>query len=135
MIEQTNEQAQIMISPDKTVLSVVVPVYNEAEVLPEFHRRLSRVLQSMSVVAEIIYVDDGSTDDTLKVTEQLRENDTYVAIIELTRNFGKEIAMTAGIDHAVGDAVVVIDADLQDPPELIPELVKNWLEGYDVVYA
>jgi len=82
---------------------------------------------------EVLYVNDGSTDDTLSVLHQLRE--PHVAIINLSRNFGKEIALTAGLDHARGDAVIVIDADLQDPPEVIPELVQKWHEGFDVVYA
>src|SRR5262245_27079127 len=117
------------------LLSVVVPAYNEEEVLPEFHQRLSAALGTMPGAAEIIYVNDGSTDRTLAEMRQLRAADPRVAILDLSRNFGKEIALTAGLDHAAGDAVVVIDADLQDPPELIPELVKHWLDGYDVVYA
>jgi glycosyltransferase involved in cell wall biosynthesis len=114
-------------------LSVVVPCYNEEEVLPEFHRRLSAVLNSLGADWEILYVNDGSTDGTLRVVEGVA--DPRVAIIDLSRNFGKEIAMTAGLDYARGDAVVLIDADLQDPPELIPELVQKWREGFDVVYA
>jgi glycosyltransferase involved in cell wall biosynthesis len=116
-------------------LSVVVPVYNEEEVLPEFHRRLSDILNTISMGMEIVYVNDGSTDRTLSVMQGLRASDERVAIIDLSRNFGKEIAMTAGLDLGNGDVIVIIDADLQDPPELIPELVKYWLEGYDVVYA
>ncbi|HWQ95668.1 MAG TPA: glycosyltransferase family 2 protein, partial [Gammaproteobacteria bacterium] len=84
---------------------------------------------------EIVFVNDGSTDNTPEVLYRLREQDPRVAVVELSRNFGKEIALTAGLDHAQGEAVVVIDADLQDPPELIPELIKQWREGYDVVYA
>jgi glycosyltransferase involved in cell wall biosynthesis len=114
-------------------LSVVVPVYNEEEVLPEFHKRLTAVLASIKTSCEIIYVNDGSMDKSLKVIESI--NDPRITIIDLSRNFGKEIALTAGIDHANGDAVVVIDADLQDPPELIPELMNKWQQGYDVVYA
>lgn len=117
------------------LISVVVPAYNEEEVLAEFHERLSNILGSMSIDAEIIYVNDGSTDKTLGVISRLREYDSRVAIVDLSRNFGKEIALTAGLDHASGDAVVVMDADLQDPPELIPEFVKYWQEGCDVVYA
>lgn len=116
-------------------LSVVVPAYNEQEVLPEFHRRLGAVLDSMQIRAEIVYVNDGSRDDTLAVMQTLQQNDLRVAVVDLSRNFGKEIALTAGLDHTHGDAVVVIDADLQDPPELIPELVNQWQAGYDNVYA
>lgn len=117
------------------LLSVVVPAYNEQEVLNEFHRRLAAVLEQIPLRHEIIYVNDGSTDATLAVMHALREADPGVCVIDLSRNFGKEIALTAGLDHANGDAVVVIDADLQDPPELIPELLKHWQEGCEVVYA
>jgi glycosyltransferase involved in cell wall biosynthesis len=120
-------------SHENFTLSVVVPAYNEEEVLPELHRRLSAILETLGAEWEILYVNDGSTDGTLNVVNGL--NDPRVAVIDLSRNFGKEIAMTAGLDHARGDAVVVIDADLQDPPELIPELVQKWREGFDVVYA
>ena len=116
-------------------LSVIVPVYNEEVVLPEFHKRLSSVLDSMALDSEIIYINDGSTDATLNVMRDLSQGDPGAAFIDLSRNFGKEVALTAGLDHATGDAVVVIDADLQDPPELIPELLKNLNDGYDVIYA
>ncbi|HHI94676.1 MAG TPA: glycosyltransferase [Gammaproteobacteria bacterium] len=116
-------------------LSVVVPVFNEEEVLPEFHRRLAGVLDKLPAQSEIIYVNDGSIDRSLHEIRRLKKEDARIAIVDLSRNFGKEIAMTAGFDHARGDAVVVIDADLQDPPELIPEMIKHWREGFDVVYA
>lgn len=118
-----------------TLLSVVVPAYNEEEVLPKFHERVSSVLKSMTIDAEIVYVNDGSTDNTLEVIQHIRKSDPRVSIVDLSRNFGKETAMTAGLDHASGDAIVIIDADLQHPPELIPELVKHWNDGYDVVYT
>jgi glycosyltransferase involved in cell wall biosynthesis len=111
----------------------VVPAYNEEEGLLELHRRHTAVLENLDADWEVLYVNDGSSDGTLSVLNGF--NDPRVAIIDLSRNFGKEIAMTAGLDHARGDAVVVIDADLQDPPELIPELVRRWREGFDVVYA
>lgn len=116
-------------------LSVVVPVYNEAEGLQEFHRRVSIVLESLPYRSEVVYVNDGSVDGSLKVLKDLKLSDPRVAIVDLSRNFGKEIAMTAGIDLSCGDAVVIIDADLQDPPELIPELTAEWEQGSDVVYA
>jgi len=118
----------------RPLLSVVVPVYNEQEVVREFHHRLSEVLEGSDITAEIVYVNDGSTDHTLEILSVLNSGDNNVQVIDLTRNFGKEIAMTAGLDHAVGDAVVLIDADLQDPPEMIPRMVKEWHNGYDVVY-
>jgi glycosyltransferase involved in cell wall biosynthesis len=126
-------QGGVLPKSNKLILSVVVPAYNEEEVLPEFHRRLTGVLEKLSFFSEILYVNDGSSDETLKVIKDF--HDPRVAVIDLSRNFGKEIALTAGLDHARGEAVVVIDADLQDPPELIPELVEKWREGYDVVYA
>jgi glycosyltransferase involved in cell wall biosynthesis len=116
-------------------LSVVVPAYNEEEVLSEFHRRMADVATKIDGSLELVFVNDGSTDRTLEILQELRSSDTRISIVDLSRNFGKEIAMTAGLDHARGDAVVVIDADLQDPPELIPEMIQHWQEGYDVVYA
>lgn len=118
---------------DACTLSVVVPAYNEEAVLPEFHRRLTAALGRTGCSWEILYVNDGSSDGTLEVIRSFA--DPRVGFLDLSRNFGKEIAMTAGLDHAGGDATVVIDADLQDPPELIPELVAKWREGYDVVFA
>lgn len=117
------------------MLSVVVPAYNEAAVLPAFHARLCSVLDGLDMTAEIIYVNDGSRDETSQVLREFAGQSGRVAVIELSRNFGKEMAMTAGLDHANGDAVVIIDADLQDPPELIVELIRHWRQGYDVVNA
>jgi polyisoprenyl-phosphate glycosyltransferase len=114
-------------------LSVVVPVYNEQAVLPEFHRRLGAVLDSLSPRVEIIYVNDGSRDASSALLAKFNAEDARVCVIELSRNFGKEIAMTAGLDHAEGDAVIVIDSDLQDPPELISDMVRAWQDGTDVV--
>jgi glycosyltransferase involved in cell wall biosynthesis len=116
-------------------LSVVVPVYNEQEVLPKFHSRISDVLDSIDGTSEIVYANDGSNDGTLPLLHDLHSSDPRVAIVELSRNFGKEIALTAGLDYCRGETVVVIDADLQDPPELIPELMCRWRDGYDVVYS
>lgn len=120
--------------PAPASLSVVVPLFNEAEGLAEFHRRLSAAMAGLGAW-EVIYVNDGSTDASLRVLEGLRAADGRVGVLNFARNFGKEAAMTAGLDHAAGAAVVVIDSDLQDPPELIPELVAAWREGVDVVYA
>ena len=115
-------------------LCVIVPAYNEATGIEEFHHRLSRVMDKLGTW-QVLYVNDGSTDETLEILRRLHANDPHVALINLSRNFGKEIAMTAGFDHARGDAVIVIDADLQDPPEVIPAMVAAWRDGFDVIYA
>ncbi len=125
-----------MTEPDLTSLAVVVPVYNEEQILDIFHTRLCATLAMLGdIEAEIVYVNDGSTDDTLRILHALHTLDSRVTVINLSRNFGKEIALSAGLDHADADAVIVIDADLQDPPELIPEFICVWKQGYDVVYG
>jgi glycosyltransferase involved in cell wall biosynthesis len=117
-------------------ISVIVPVFDEQDVLPEFHRRLLLSLGNLDLESEIVYIDDGSRDGTALLLAGFQEHSPRCEVIHLSRNFGKEAAMTAGLDHVSGDAVVIIDADLQDPPELIPELVRQWRElGHDVVYA
>lgn len=116
-------------------LTVVVPAFNESEVLRTFHARVWQVLDGLSLQCDMLYVDDGSRDDTWAIMQSLAAADPRVGALKLSRNFGKEIALTAGLDHVDADAAVVIDADLQDPPELIPELVAQWQAGYDVVYA
>jgi glycosyltransferase involved in cell wall biosynthesis len=119
-----------------TSLAVVVPAYNEGEILCAFHARLSATLTELDdVLPEIIYVNDGSVDDTLLVLRAIQDADSRVTIVNLSRNFGKEIALSAGLDHANADAAIVIDADLQDPPELIPEFIRLWKQGFDVVYG
>lgn len=115
--------------------SVVVPAFNEAEVLPIFHARLRAVMNAMGESWEVVYVNDGSRDGTLPLLEDLATRESTVSLVNLSRNFGKEAAMTAGLDYARGDAVIVIDADLQDPPELIPEMAAIWRKGVDMVYA
>src|SRR4051794_36337424 len=117
------------------VFSLVVPMFNEAEVIGETHRRLSAVMAGFNASWEVIYVNDGRRDATLRVIEVLRQTDKHIALVNLSRNFGKEIATTAGLDHARGEAVIVLDADLQDPPEVIPRLVAEWRAGNDMVYA
>jgi len=117
------------------LLSIVSPVYNEVENLDEFYSRVLSATGDLNLETEIIYINDGSQDNSIQVINKQSKNDDRVAVIDLSRNFGKEIALTAGLDHASGDAVIVIDSDLQDPPELIPKLVEEWLNGYDVVNA
>lgn len=116
-------------------ISVVAPAYNEQEVLQEFHRRVTAVLTAVGSPYEIVLVNDGSRDNTLSLMHALRAADSHVTVVDLSRNFGKEIALTAGLDHACGDVVVILDSDLQDPPELIPQMLSIWQEGYDIVYG
>jgi polyisoprenyl-phosphate glycosyltransferase len=115
--------------------SFVVPVYNERETLDELYRRLVAVLDGLDGPAEVVLVDDGSTDGSYELMLSLHERDERFKLVRLSRNFGHQIALTAGLDHARGNAVVMMDADLQDPPEVALELAKRWREGYAVVYA
>jgi glycosyltransferase involved in cell wall biosynthesis len=108
---------------------------NEAKVIGELHRRLQRVMDAVGESWEVIYVNDGSSDTTLREIEALQASDSHVSVVNLSRNFGKEIATTAGLDHAVGTAVIVMDGDLQDPPEVIPSLIAAWRSGADMVCA
>lgn len=116
-------------------ISVIVPCYNEAKGVATFHGRLAAVLARTGLDWEVVYVNDGSRDETLTALLALHKTDDRVNVVNLSRNFGKEIAMTAGLDAAAGDLVVVIDADLQDPPEVIEELLAEQAKGFDVVYA
>lgn len=121
---------------NKKLVTILVPAYNEEEVLNMLYDRLSGIINSMpNYDFEILFVNDGSKDNTLNIIKDLRENDKRVCYLNLSRNFGKEIAMIAGLDYSKGDAVIIIDADLQDPPELIPEMISLWEQGYDDVYA
>lgn len=130
-----NGKRKISIAEQGTLLSIIVPAFNEQEVIREFYRRLSLAVALAEVdEVEILFVNDGSTDETLQILLELARSDRRIQILDLSRNFGKEAAMTAGLDHAQGAAVVIIDADLQDPPELIPEMVREWQKGFDVVY-
>jgi dolichol-phosphate mannosyltransferase len=119
----------------KPVYSIVVPVFNEADNLSELHRRLAVVMNSLDETWEVIFVNDGSTDESSNFLNALRKKDNHVRVVDFVRNFGHQIAATAGMDAAEGEAVIIIDADLQDPPEVIPELVARWKQGYEVVYA
>lgn len=118
-----------------STVSVIAPVFNEVDVIEEFNSRMVNALESMAIDYEIIYVNDGSKDNTLARLIEFKNSSSHVAVINFSRNFGKEVALTAGLDHASGDAMVVIDTDLQDPPELIPDLINKMNEGFDIVYA
>jgi len=120
---------------DRRSLSLVVPVFNEEAVLPEFYRRVVAVLERTADDWELVFVNDGSSDASLAILQGLHARDPRVAVIDFARNFGKEAAMTAGFELAAGELVGIIDADLQDPPELIPQLLARLAEGFDVAYA
>lgn len=117
-------------------ISIIIPAYNEEEALPILYERMKKLMEDMTNYEfEILFVNDGSKDKTIEIIKNLRQEDNRICYVDFSRNFGKEIAMIAGLDYATGDCVIFMDADLQDPPELVPELVKYWEEGYDDVYA
>lgn len=117
-------------------ITIIIPAYNEEEALPLLYDRLEELMKNMeNYDFEILFVNDGSKDKTIEIIKDFRKKDERICYVDFSRNFGKEIAMIAGLDYATGDCVIFMDADLQDPPELIPELVKYWEEGYDDVYA
>jgi len=117
-------------------ISIIIPIYNEEESLPFLLKRLDNLTQKLdNYEFEFLFINDGSKDKTLEIIKEQRKTDTRISYVDFSRNFGKEIAMIAGLDYATGDAVIFIDADLQDPPELIIDFVKYWEEGYDDVYA
>lgn len=117
------------------VLSVIIPIYNEEGNIQEIYSRLTQIGQKVDMPLELIFINDGSTDQSLPHILKLAEDDKRIKYIDFSRNFGHQMAVSAGLDHCVGEAVVIIDADLQDPPELIPDMVDKWREGYEVVYA
>ncbi|RMH72907.1 MAG: glycosyltransferase [Gemmatimonadetes bacterium] len=117
------------------MLSIIIPIYNEQEILPELFRRVTQVLETIRMDYEVIVVNDGSTDDSLAVIHQFYRQNRRIKCLSFSRNFGHQMAITAGIDHAQGDAVIILDGDLQDPPEIIPQFIDKWREGYDVVYG
>lgn len=119
----------------KELISVVIPMYYEEEVAQECYDRLKRVMQENKIRYEFIFVNDGSTDRTLDILNDIANRDSQAKIVNFARNFGHQTAVTAGVDFAEGDAIVIIDADLQDPPEVIPDLIAKWKEGYEIVYA
>jgi glycosyltransferase involved in cell wall biosynthesis len=116
-------------------ISVIIPIYNESSNIHTLYERLTKVVAAIHQEYELIFINDGSADNSLELIKKLAEEDTHIKYINFSRNFGHQIAVTAGLDHACGNAVVIIDADLQDPPELIAEMYKKMGEGYEVVYA
>jgi glycosyltransferase involved in cell wall biosynthesis len=125
----------ISLAEDSPTISVVAPNFNEAQTLPELYRRMCEVLDAIGETWELILVDDGSTDGSTDIIRSFAEKDGRVRPVIFARNFGHQIAVTAGLDYSRGQAVIIIDSDLQDPPEVIADLVAKWREGYEVVYA
>lgn len=123
------------ISPKVPKISLVVPIYNEAANIAPFYERASKVLDGLTTQWEIICVNDGSRDDSISFLVSLHQQDPRIKVVDLSRNFGKEVALSAGINYISGDAIITIDADLQHPPEVITEMVKKWHEGYEIVFA
>ncbi|MCB0115439.1 MAG: glycosyltransferase family 2 protein, partial [Caldilineaceae bacterium] len=119
----------------RPTLSVIVPIFNEEAVIPELYRRLTEVLDKIGESWELVCINDGSRDRSVEMLRDLHDKDPRIKLVSFSRNFGHQIAITAGMDYAQGDAVVIIDADLQDPPELIATMMAKWREGYEVVYA
>jgi len=119
----------------KITYSIIAPIFNEKDNLPELHRRITEVMDSTGEPWELLLVDDGSSDGSMNIIRELAKKDEHVRPVIFARNFGHQVAVTAGLDYSRGDAVVIIDADLQDPPELILEMAKKWKEGYEVVFA
>ncbi|HWI14953.1 MAG TPA: glycosyltransferase family 2 protein, partial [Burkholderiales bacterium] len=126
---------QRMRRPRTPLISLVVPVLNEADAIPMFLDAVALALDRADMHYEVVFVDDGSTDETLAVLKKASGGDARVRVVSFTRNFGKEAAVSAGLDFARGDAMIPIDVDLQDPPSVIPAFVERWREGYDVVYG
>jgi polyisoprenyl-phosphate glycosyltransferase len=124
-----------VLRPASFEVSVLIPVFNEALNLPELYRRLTSTLENEGIDYELLFVDDGSRDDSLALLRGLAAQDDRVRIIALARNFGHQMALTAGLNYALGRALIVMDADLQDPPEVLPQFIAKWREGYEVVYA
>ncbi len=122
-------------APLRPTFSVVVPIWNEEKVIPELYRRVVNIMESTNATWELICVDDGSRDKSLAMLLELHAKDPRVKVLQFSRNFGHQIAITSGADFAQGDAVIVMDADLQDPPEVVLQMIEKWRAGYEVVYA
>jgi dolichol-phosphate mannosyltransferase len=119
----------------RPTLSFVLPIYNEEEVIPELHKRLTEFLEKLNLPAEVVFVNDGSRDRSMELLRGLAQGEPRYRVLSFARNFGHQTAITAGVDYARGKAVVVMDADLQDPPEVVLSMVEKWREGFDVVYG
>ncbi len=128
-------ESESEIPQPRPIISVVIPVFDEEDNLPVLYQRLTKVLAEFEPDYELIFVDDGSQDNSAQILQELADLDPHVILIQLARNFGHQISISAGLDFARGDGVIIMDADLQDPPEVLPEFIEKWREGHDVVYA
>ena len=135
MIAETIETLDPDAKAPTPTYSIVAPVFNEEETLPHFYEEVVAVMESVAKPFEIILINDGSTDGSYKIMQALHARDSRVRILDFSRNFGHQIAISAGIDYAGGDAVIILDADLQDPPQVIPRMIERWKDGAEVVYA
>ena len=131
----TEERERVQPSPCHPVYSIVAPVFNERETLPHFYEQVIHVMEDVGESFELVLINDGSTDGSYTLLQELHERDPRVHVVDFSRNFGHQIAISAGLDHAKGDAVVILDSDLQDPPSVIPRLIERWKGGVEVVYA
>lgn len=132
-LEETQQSAETKV--DSPIYSIVAPVFNEEETIPYFYQRIISVMEQVGEPFELVLVNDGSRDGSYMALQKLHQQDARVRVIDFSRNFGHQIAISAGLDHAHGKAVVIIDSDLQDPPEVIPQLIAAWKNGAEVVYA
>lgn len=123
------------LTDEHPIYSIVAPVFNEAETLPHFYERVIKVMEGLGEPFEIVLINDGSRDKTYSILQEIHAKDARVRVIDFSRNFGHQIAISAGLDYAQGDAVIVLDSDLQDPPEVVPDLIARWRDGAEVVYA
>lgn len=134
-IINTEERESVQLSPCDPVYSIVAPVFNEKETLPHFYEQVVHVMEGVGESFEIVLINDGSTDGSYAILRELHQSDPRVHVVDFSRNFGHQIAISAGLDHAQGKAVIILDSDLQDPPSVIPRLIERWKEGAEVVYA
>ena len=135
IIHKVGALMTVNIMPVEPVYSIVIPVYNEQYVIYTSYKRISEVMDTLNEPYELLFVDDGSTDETANVIKSLSKTDANVRLLSFSRNFGHQAAVSAGIDHSLGEAVIIIDVDLQDPPEIIPDMIELWQKGYEVVYG
>ena len=135
MPKQNQKTIKSIVMPKTPKYSLVIPVYNEEANLQELNSEIKQVMSKLNESYEVIYINDGSRDRSLLVLRDLVKKDKNIKFLSFSRNFGHQAALTAGLDHAKGQAIISMDSDLQDPPQLLPEMIKKWKQGYEIVYA